>query len=78
MERFSRGGTQLGCSHPLSVALGDANGDGKPDLLVANNECAVAAVTERHGGVLLGTGRNLSDGSDLRLGRTLRWFDCCR
>jgi len=46
-----------GGSHPLSVALGDANGDGKPDLLLANNECAVAGCNGKGTvGVLLGNG----------------------
>jgi Bacterial Ig-like domain (group 3)/FG-GAP-like repeat/FG-GAP repeat len=45
-----------GASHAVSVAVGDVNGDGKPDLLVANycvssDNCATGSV-----GVLLGKG----------------------
>src|SRR5436309_3526137 len=46
-----------GGSGPVSLAVGDVNGDGKPDLLVAN-QCASSDCTNGTVGVLFGKGNS--------------------
>jgi len=45
-----------GGRHALSVAVGDVNGDGKPDLLVVNECTILAPCSGSTVGVLLGNG----------------------
>jgi hypothetical protein len=69
-QPYSAGG-----SGPSSVAVGDFNGDGKPDLAVALNNTSATGTTVS---ILLGNGRRQLPGChDVRLHRQRQAGSCC-
>ncbi|HKD34985.1 MAG TPA: FG-GAP-like repeat-containing protein [Gaiellaceae bacterium] len=49
-------------TEPVSLAPGDVNGDGRPDLVTANNDAATASVLLNEGGGRFGSGLDYATG----------------